>query len=300
MTFTQLDIFILVADLGGFTAAAQRLGISQSAVSHAIKSLEKELGVELVVRQQGAVELTDVGQRMLARTREITGLTDAMRQEAAAARGMNSGVVRIGSFGPTASLRLLPAILKAFHARYPGIEVQIDEGTDDEVRQWLLERRVDAGFIVLPNESFDTVPLAEDQLLALVPRTHRLAQRQFIAPTDLAGEGFIMSEACCGPLVEPEFARHGVPLHIRYRMSQVLTILGLVGAGDGVSVMPELALPMDLARSHPDVVVIPFRPAIRRRVGLGLRNLARASPAARAFVDIARKAARSLEERKAA
>jgi DNA-binding transcriptional LysR family regulator len=293
MTFTQLEIFTLVADLRGFTAAALRLGISQSAISHAIKSLEKELGVELIVRQQGAVELTDVGQRLLGRTREILGLADAMQQEVAAARGLNGGVVRVGSFGPTSSLRLLPAVLKAFRERYPGIEVQIDEAGDDEVRQWIQDRRVDVGFVVLPSDSFDTIPLAEDQLMAVFPRAHALAGRHFVAPADMRGEPFIMSEACCGALVEPEFARHGVPLHIRYRMSQVLTILGMVGAGDGVSVMPELALPADLARSHPDVVVIPFRPAVRRRVGLGLRNLARASPAVKAFVETARKAAKS-------
>ena len=168
MTFTQLEIFVMVAEMRGFTLAALRLGISQSAVSHAIRALESELSAQLVERQQSSVEVTELGRRLLVRAREILGLAEAMRQEAAVARGLNQGLIRIGSFGPTASLKLLPAILRAYRARYPGIEVQIDEGPDAAVIQWVADRRVDVGFAVLPDERFDTVPLVEDQLVALL------------------------------------------------------------------------------------------------------------------------------------
>ena len=291
MTFTQLEIFVLVADLRGFTAAALRLGISQSAVSHAIKSLENELGVELVSRQHAAAAVTEVGNRLLTRTREILGLLDAMKQEASAARGLSEGLVRVGSFGPTSSLKLLPAILKAFRARHPGIAVQIDEGSDQEVRQWILERRIDIGFVLLPDNAFDTVPLAEDEMVAVLPHCHPLAGRAFVTPADLAGEPFILSEQCAWPLVLPVFAAHGLAPQVRYRMTQVLTILGMVESGEGISIMPELALPADVARTNPQLATVALRPAIRRRVGLGLRDLARAAPAVKAFIEIARKTA---------
>jgi DNA-binding transcriptional LysR family regulator len=291
MTFTQLEIFALVADLRGFTAAALRLGISQSAVSHAIKSLENELGVELVLRQQAAVQVTEVGKRLLTRSREILGLSEAMKQEAASARGLNEGLVRVGSFGPTSSLKLLPAILKAFRARYPGIAVQIDEAPDHEVRQWILERRVDIGFVLLPDDAFDTVQLAEDEMVAILPRGHALAGRSFVTPADLVGEPFILSEQCAWPLVLPVFAGHGLAPQVRYRMTQVLTILGMVEAGEGISIMPELALPADVGRTNPQLATVALRPAIRRRVGLGMRDLARAAPAVKAFIEIARKTA---------
>ncbi len=291
MTFTQLEIFVMVAEMRGFTAAALRLGISQSAVSHAIKSLEGELDAQLVEREQAAVTVTALGQRLLLRAREILGLAEAMRQDAAVARGLHRGLLRIGSFGPTASLKLLPAILQAYRQRYPGVEVQIDEGPDAAVLQWVADRRVDVGFAVLPDDRFDTVPLVEDQLSALIPREHVLASRDAVTLAELGAHPFIMPEAGCSGLIEPLFAAAGLAPQVRYRMSQMVTVLHLVENGDGITVLPELALPHGLAQTHPSIVVRPLRPVVRRRVGLILRNLGRASPAAQAFADIAREVA---------
>jgi DNA-binding transcriptional LysR family regulator len=289
MTFTQLEIFALVAELRGFTAAAMRLGVSQSAISHAIKSLEQELGAQLIERQGATADVTELGQRLLVRAREILGLAESMRQEVSAASGLNKGLLRIGSFGPTSSLKLIPAILDVFQKRYPGIEVRIDEGTDDDTLQWILDRRVDIGFIQQPDDRFDTVDLVEDQMVALLPAGHRLAAKKSVSAHDLANEPFIMPDAGCSTLIEPLFVAQGLCPQVRYRMSQVLTVLGMVGRGDGVSGMAELALPIDLAATHPNIAVRPFSPPVRRRVGLALRNLAQASPAAKAFVEVARK-----------
>ena len=288
MTFTQLEIFALVAELRCFTAAASKLGISQSAVSHALKSLEREWGVDLIVRHQSSVEVTEIGKQLLLRTREMLGLSEAMRQEIAAARGLNRGSLRIGSFGPTSSLKLLPAILAAYRERYPDIEVHIDEGGDDEVGQWILERRVDVGFVVLPDERFDTVSLVEDQLVALVPSTHALAQRRAVALADLCDTPFIMSEAGCAALIEPLFTAAGLVPQVRYRISQVITILGMVERGDGVAIVAELALPDRVEKTHPGFVRLPLKPAARRRVGLAVRDLRQATPAAKAFLQVAK------------
>lgn len=295
MTFTQLEIFALVAELRGFTSAALRLGVSQSAVSHAIKSLEQELGAQLVSRQQSTVEVTELGQRLLVRAREILGLAEAMRQEVSAASGLNKGLLRVGSFGPTSSLKLLPAILDAYHARYPGIEVRIDEGSDADTLQAIQDRRVDVGFVVLPDERFDTIELVEDQVVALLPAAHPLARKKAVTVRELSVEPFIMPEAGCAALIEPVFAAQGLCPQVRYRMSQVLTVLGMVERESGVSTIAELALPGDIARSHPGIVVRPMDPPIRRRVGLAMRNLAQASPAAKAFVEIARQVSKSAQ-----
>src|SRR6185503_17212056 len=102
MTFTQLEVFAALARAGSFSRAAALLGITQSAVSHAMRALETELGVTLVRR-------------------------DAPRQEAAGARGVASGTLRIGSFGSTVSLRLLPGLLAAYRRLHPQVEVQVEE-----------------------------------------------------------------------------------------------------------------------------------------------------------------------------
>ncbi|MDC8756446.1 LysR family transcriptional regulator [Janthinobacterium fluminis] len=291
MTFTQLEIFALVAELRGFTAAAAKLAISQSAVSHALKGLERELGVELLVRQQSSVELTEIGRQLLLRTREILGLSEAMRQDVADARGQRRGTLRIGSFGPTSSLKLLPAILDAYQRRYPGIEVRVDEGADHEVTQWILDRRVDVGFVVLPEERFHTVPLVQDQMMALLPRAHPLAGRAAVTLAELCETPFIMSEAGCAALIEPLFTTAGLTPQVRYRIAQVITILGMVERGIGVSIVAELALPDRLARNYPELVKLPLAPAVTRRVGLAVRALHQSSPATLAFLDIAQASA---------
>ncbi|WP_300759311.1 LysR substrate-binding domain-containing protein [Janthinobacterium sp.] len=294
MTFTQLEIFTLVAELHGFSAAAARLGISQSAVSHALKALEKELKVDLIVRHQASAELTEVGRQLLLRAREILGLSEAMRQEAADVLGQHQGSLRIGSFGPTASLNLLPAIVAEFRRRYPGIVLRIDEGGDHEVLQWIRERRVDVGFVVLPDERYDTVPLVEDQMMALVPRSHPLAQLPAITLVQLCEGPFIMSEAGCAVLIEPLFANAGLQPQVPYHISQIITILDMVNRGDGLSIVAELALPQRLQQQYPDLVAVPLDPPVSRKVGLAVRDRRQNTPATNAFLEVARLVAPTL------
>lgn len=286
MTLTQLEIFSLVAELRGFTSTALRLGITQSAVSHALKSLEQELGVELIRRQRAQIELTDVGQRLLQRARGILGLAETMRQESADARGTRQGTLRIGSFGPTSSVRLLPRILGEYRGSYPGIEVHVDEGPDSQVVQWLLDRRIDIGFVVLPEERFKTYPLIEDQMVALVPEGHPLAAQDTISLRELCGSPFILTEAGSAELVSRLFMAAKLQPAIRYRSSQLLSTLEAVARGDGVTIVAESALPRQ-EKGPQGYVEKPLVPAVRRGVGLALLDDQQSSGATQAFVRLA-------------
>ncbi|MDU6100248.1 MAG: LysR family transcriptional regulator, partial [Acinetobacter sp.] len=155
MTFTQLEIFALIAELKSFTATAEKLGISQSAVSHALKSLEQQWGINLISRTQSDIELTTTGQQLLPHVKELLSISDTLEKEVAAIHGLNEGTLCIGSFGASSSIYLLPEILETFRRRYPKIEIYIDEGEDKEVAQWLLERRIEVGFLIMPDERFD-------------------------------------------------------------------------------------------------------------------------------------------------
>ena len=284
MTLTQLEIFSLVAELHGFTAAANRLGISQSAVSHALKSLELELGVELLRRHQSQVELSDIGQQLLLRARAMLGLANTLRQEAADARGMKRGTLRIGSFGPTSSIKLLPLILQQYRAAHPGIEVHIDEGPDRQVLQWLEERRIDIGFVVLPEERFDTVALIEDQMVALLPADHPLAAHDSLSLKDLCDFPFVLTEAGSSELVSRLFTVARLTPNIRYRCSQLISTLDVVARGDGVTVVAEGSLPDQIDRRW---VKKPLSPAVLRQVGLAVLDRRQASPATLAFIKLA-------------
>ncbi|QQZ39730.1 LysR family transcriptional regulator [Pseudomonas sp. SK3(2021)] len=285
MTLSQLQIFSLVAELRGFTSAASRLGISQSAVSHALKSLEQELGVELIRRHQSLVELTDIGQQLLLRARAILGLAATMEQEAADARGMKRGTLRIGSFGPTSSMKLLPAILQRYRAAHPGIEVHIDEGPDRQVLQWLEERRIDVGFVVLPQERFDCFALVEDQMVALIPSRHGLAAKDSVSLAELCDDPFILTEAGSAELVSRLFLAARLSPNIRYRSSQLLSTLETVARGDALTLVAQLSLP---EASDPRYLIKALSPPARRQVGLAVLDRRQASPATLAFIEQAR------------
>jgi len=285
MTLTQLEIFSLVAELRGFTAAATRLGIGQSAVSHAIKSLEQELGVELLRRHQSQVELSDIGEQLLLRARAMLGLANTLRQEAADARGMRRGTLRIGSFGPTASMKLLPDILQRYRALHPGIEVHIDEGPDRQVIQWLDERRIDVGFVVLPEDRFDTFPLMEDQMVALLHQDHPLAAQASLSLKDLCNDPFVLTEAGSSELVTRLFNAARLTPNVRFRCSQLLSTLDVVRRGEAVSLVSEGSLPES---RHPGFVTRPLAPPVPRQIGLAVLDSRQASPATRAFIELAR------------
>ncbi len=188
MTEAQLTALITVADCQSFTLAATQLGVSQSAISHAISQLEQKLKVKLLSRKGTDVILTDVGQLILRNAREVTGLLDGIRQEASNVQGVKTGTLRIGSFGPSASLHLLPDMLKAFHLKYPNVDVYINEGNDQEVTCWLQERRVDIGFVVLPEYDFDSIHMATDQMVAVIPKDHPLCHQSSITLKDISKE----------------------------------------------------------------------------------------------------------------
>jgi DNA-binding transcriptional LysR family regulator len=286
MTLTQLEIFSLVAELQGFTSAAHRLGISQSAVSHAIKALEQELGVELFRRHQSLVELSDIGAQLLGRARAMLGLANTLQQEAADARGMKRGTLRIGSFGPTASIRILPTLLRQFRQAYPGIEVHVDEGPDRQVIQWLDERRIDVGFVVLDQERFDTVALFEDQLVALLPADHPLAANAALPLQALCDDPFILTEAGSSELVMRLFSEARLRPNVRYRCAQLLSTLEAVSRGDGLSIVAQASLPEHV---DPRYAARPLSPAVPRRIGLAVLDRRQSSPATLAFIALAKK-----------
>jgi DNA-binding transcriptional LysR family regulator len=294
MTFTQLEIFVMVAELGGFTSAGEKLGISQSAVSHALKQLESEWGVTLLSRNKSGIEVTEVGRNLLVRARELLGVSEAIHQEVSAVRGLNRGVLRIGSFGPSSSLLLLPRILEQYQKDYPDIEIFVDEGADDTVAQWIIERRVDVGFVVLPDERFDIQPLVEDQFVALVPASHFLAGQEAVHLSDLCHTPFIMTAAGATAHVERLFESAGLRPIIRYRYSQIITILKMVECGAGVSIVSGLALPDQVMAMCPGVLKKPLSPAAKKSVGLAVQSLKQASPAAHAFLKTARFLASTL------
>lgn len=287
MTLTQLEIFVLVAEYQSFTLAAKYLGITQSAVSHALKSLESHWRVNLLIREQNQVELSHIGRQLLSYAKEMLNTAQIMQQEINASHGIQQGTLRIGSFGASASIHLLPELLNAYRLRYPKIEVFVEEGTDHDVSQWIQERQVDVGFAVLPRADLETYPLLQDIFIALIPKSYPVAQQSALNIQDLQDYPFIMTKAGSQTHVEQLLKQYRIQPKIMYQMSQLLTILNMVNLQEGIAIVADMSMTPELLQLHPHVVKRPLIPNTQRQIGLAVKDAKSVSPAAKAFIQVA-------------
>lgn len=287
MTLGQLHIFVLVAQLQHVSLAAKQLKISQSAVSHALKSLEQTWQIKLFSREGQQMLLTPIGHTLLQHAKVMLATQHTMQQEIAAVHGLQRGQLRIGSFGASASIHLLPELIQAYRQKYPHIEIYIDEGTDHQVNEWILKQQVNVGFAVLPSAQLDTYPLLRDIFIALVPKSYAIAQQPSIAIQQIQDYPFIMTHAGSQTHVEKLLKQHQVSPKIQYQVSQLLTILNMVNQQEGIAIVADMALSNALLQLHPNVVKRPLLPNTERQIGLAVKNQHLISPATRAFIQLA-------------
>lgn len=283
VTLAQIQAFTTVIEVGSFTLASEQLGMTQSAISHAVAALEKELQVSLIERDRSGILLTDIGQRILIHAQAMLSSAERIRQEASAALGLQAGKVRLGSF-PSVSAHFLPGLLRQFRQRYPGIEVVLFEGTDDEVREWIRTRAVDVGAVVLPAKGLETVPIAEDEFLTVVATNHRLAGHHEIHIRELSNEPFIMSKAGCKPLIKAMFRKAKIIPKTQFEVIDLRTIFAMVQEGMGVTIVPEMALPFDRSGLH----VMSLNLKQFRHLALAVPSLETATPAVAEFLNEAK------------
>jgi len=286
VTFVQLRILQAVARTGNMTRAAEELRMTQPAVSHALRGLERELGVTLLIRRSDGVTPTAVGRAVTERAARILTQLEGLQQEAAAARGRAVGRLLLGVF-PSVNARLFPRILAAFSAAHPEVTLRVLEGSDAEVLDWLLTGAVDIATVTSVSPEIVTTTLTSDRMLAVVPAAHRLSERSAVRVADLAREPFIMSTGGCEPLITAVARQAGVRLRSHYRVRDAYSILAMVAEGLGVTIMPELALPVGATGIH----ALPLEPEESRTVLLGLPADCPPLPAAAAFAELARREA---------
>jgi len=287
MTSAQLQAFVTVAQVNSFTAAASILGIGQSAVSHAIKSIEKELGITLFVRGKADIILTEVGSNILAKAHSVLSLFESIKQTAYESKNLQQGVLKIGSFGPSFSAQLLPIILAEYRVRYPNIKVYVEEGEDHLVREWIANRKVDLGCIILPEPALDHIYLTTDKLSVVLPVNHPLAAKTKINIEELRQFPFILTEGTTGRMVKELFKQSEFEQDIVYNNVQIMSMLSMVSCGAGVSITAELAIPSELEGKVGSYLIKPMLPVIEREIALAMQNMQHLSPAAAAFVKTA-------------
>jgi DNA-binding transcriptional LysR family regulator len=268
----RLRILLAVAEEKSFTAAAQRLSLTQSAVSQQMAALERETGVSLLIRTPQGVSLTEAGTMLAERSYRLLAEIAAVEAELLAA-GKVRPEIRLGAFS-TAGLELLPQALKAFRAVHPDVRVSLVSLPPGDITTALWDGRIHAlltweySFAPQPlNRRLAQFRLLDDPLLAVLPAGHRLAAGSEIALADLADEPW-MARVHREPYenaYETMCRIAGFEPEIAFRVDDYEALQGLVAAGLGVSVAPALSL----VPGRPDVVVRPLsRPVFTRQVNV--------------------------------
>jgi DNA-binding transcriptional LysR family regulator len=281
MTFAQLRVLVALEELGRFTDVAEKLGITQSAVSHSLAGLEEELGTPLVYRDRRGGVPTEAGKRVLAHAREVLARMDRIREDVSALAGLTVGAVRVGSLQSVAA-RVLPGVVTRFRTKYPGIEVSVFEGTDPEIFEWFGSDTVELGIVTARADRMETRFLMKDRLMAVLPECHPLIARSEITLQELSEWPLIRAFGTCGTLVASGLAGIGIapgPKMIEARSLE--TLAAMVRAGAGAGILPELALPSDRS----GVKVVPIEPPLVRELVLVAPSFEALSPAAMAFAD---------------
>ena len=277
-TLLQLRSFLAVVDEGGFTAAGLTLGMTQPAVSRAVATFEKELGLPLLVRTSGSLALTEAGSRALVHVREAVRHLTLLRAEVAALADEVTGTLSLASL-PSVTGNLIAPQLRRFTEQHPAVTVRLLEGSEQEVRDWLDQGAAEAGVVSLPVRGLDSAVLGDQEMVAVLPADNRLAGWKEVDYVALAKEPFIRSTGGCAEVLTP-VARHiGVDFDVAFEARDMTAVLEIVHAGLGVSVLPSAGLP-----KLPDgVVTRPLVPKTVRKLGVAVS--ASASPTARAFLD---------------
>lgn len=281
MNISKIETFIKVIELGSLTKAAEQLGCTQSAVSHIINDLEEEFGFSLLARGRNGVKLTSDGERLVPTMRTLLNANEQLDQIAASVRGLASGTVRIGTFTSVA-VHWLPRIIKDFNKLYPNIEFKLFNGDYHDIEKWLGERSIDIGFVALPmSGDCECTPLIEDRVLAVLPKNHPYAAKEYLPLKVLNKEPFISLLETSDHDVRHALEGTGVQPKVRFFTKDDYAIIAMVEQGLGISIMPELLL----KNSQSNIAAIELENHPTRVIGIAVPPSAKASPATKCFAE---------------
>lgn len=239
-------MIVTLADTGQVTLAAEVLGIRQPTVTRALQRAEEILGVALHEKAGRGVRLTAAGEAFIPYAREALALVEAGRDAAGAGAAPVHGRVRI-AFQNILGEDLVPALLRAFRTEHAEVDFALDQGSRDHCLELLRTGRADVALVSPPPEEpgLAMADLGRDELVLVVPPEHRLAQRATAALSELAGERFVLMAPGFGlrPAVQALLRDAGIRPRIDFEGQDIHTLVGLVSAGLGVTIVPRRRFP---------------------------------------------------------
>jgi DNA-binding transcriptional LysR family regulator len=296
----RLRVLTEVARRGSFSGAADALSYTQSAVSQQVATLEAEAGMTLLERQARGVRLTAAGQALVEHAEGILARLEAAEEELSAIAGLRAGKLRMASF-PTAGATLMPLAIATFRSSYPAIELTLAEGEPEEIAPRLRAGEFDLALLFEFDEpdpgtegvtgGVTRVELLQDPMYLALPSEHALAGKEGLRLEDLHGEAWVQTSrhSPCARHVVRSCHAAGFEPNVAFESDDYQTVQGLVAAGVGVALIPELAL--SVVREDIAIRSLSPSPPVRQVVAAAPADV-RLSPATPAMLSILEDAAK--------
>jgi len=281
MNIQKYMAFIKTVEYGSFTKAAEALCYSQSGISRMINDLEKEWKVSLLERGRSGVRLTSDGLKLLPYAKNVCNEFIKLQMQVDELNGLQSGLIRIGTFSSVAT-HWLPNIIKAFQKDYPNINYELLLGDYTEIEQWILEGRVDCGFLILPvHPDLESIFLEKDKLLVVLPENHSLAKCDKFPIEALCDDPFMLLEKGGKGEISQVLENNKISPKIHFKTWDDYAIMSMVESGLGISILPELIL----KRTPYNIIIKELNVPAYREIGLVLRDEKNASLAVKKFIN---------------
>ena len=285
MESARCKAFLESVERGSFKAAAEAMGYTPSAISQLVSALEKELGLTLLIRSKKGVKVTPEGSRLTPIVRSYLAREKEMYELAEEMQGLSVGNLTIAAY-PSVATTWLPEIVRRFQRDYPKIEFSIMEGVRQEIFHHLDQHEADMAFLAYAEPmNYEWIPLAEEEMIAVLPEHHPLALSgaKSYPAADFEKDDFIMTSWGQDAEVLEVFRKNNISPHVRYTTYDTPASLAMVRMGLGVSMCNELAA--QYWNDH--LVKLPLDPPSRVTFGIAYTDFDHMTAAAKKFLDYA-------------
>ncbi|MCF6408972.1 LysR family transcriptional regulator [Pseudalkalibacillus salsuginis] len=281
MNMNNLRIFMKVAEKMNITEASKELFISQPAVSKAIKNLEKSLNIKLFIRdKQNGLILTEAGKEVLILARQMEVIENKIYQVADQENKLLRGKIKVGSF-PAVSTIILPKTISLFRSKYPLINIELVEGTSNQIKEWVEDRTVDMGIVASPFEPYEFEILNTDYMVAIIPENHRLNQEKKIELEKYQNE-IIFCKGGHEIAISKTFQKNNIELKENLTVQNAETLINMVKNNLGIGIISSFTLS---SVTH-NLIIKDINPRITRDIGIIAHSFDEVTPATKEFINI--------------
>ena len=283
MDINTYKIFVTVAETNNISYTAELLGYTQSGVSHSMKRLEKELGLQLFIRDRYGVHLTPIGRDFLQKVRALMSENEKLEQFIYNIKGLEVGSLNIGTLS-SISVNLLPDIINNFNLEHPNISINLKEGGITDLYNWVLESKVDFTFSSLDNidtnRNLEFLPILEDKYVAIFPKSYNIENINSFTISDFNGKDFILPDLSYDNSIFEILKKENIRPIFRFLSQNDYSIISMVENGLGFGILPELAIKREKNRLQ----YLPLEPNYFRTIGISMKKFKDLSPAAKTFI----------------